>query len=147
MKDVTKKALKVHENGVKASKKAVKARIVENPPQDRDRLRDLTHLMLDKLETAIKLRKPKVPQKNKTEEEIAVLEKEAAEKLKASLEKLFGDKNSCLDSLCALSNLLLKLEQPAANPSMNAEPSNTSELAMNEADMALLQGFLGRVRS
>jgi len=98
---------------------------------DRERIKSVVVLLLDYLETIARQKKPRSQEAEKTRDE--------------KIKLLFGEKNSCMDNLVELTDLLLKLEQPTA-VAQPENPIHNPELAMNAADMALVDNFVGRVR-
>jgi hypothetical protein len=119
---------------IKRVKNAAKEQLSEMPEKtDRDRLHDMAILFLERLKMASNARAA-------YNEDGKIMET-AAGKL---YEKIFG-KNSYVDTLMSLTNLLLKLEQPLApDPAIDA---GIADIELNPADVALLDDFVGRIRS
>jgi len=124
--------LKRTKTEVPDTQNALLAQAPEIPPMnDRERLKLVANLLLDHLENIARQHKARSQESEKTREEKWKL--------------LFGEKNSCMDNLVELTDLLLKLEQPTVAPALE-NPMHNPELAMNAADMALVDNFVSRVR-
>jgi predicted ribosome quality control (RQC) complex YloA/Tae2 family protein len=138
METVTKETLKVQNKRVRRMKTPV--RDMENPIRsqvseneevsDRDRLRTAAHLLLGHLEIAIRQHQART--------------QKSADAREKKMKILFGEKNTCMENLTELTNLMLKIEKPLAQETTTV--TNTETLTMTENDMALLNGFVSRIR-
>lgn len=132
MSGVAKTALKEAKTTVKRTKNALKVHVSEiAAPTDRERVRTIAHLLLEQIESLVKQRSLRTP----AAEEVRI-KKHAA---------IFGDRDSCVDNLVALSELLLKLEKPQSTEILGQLPTS-EELKMKDADLALVEHFVDRVR-
>jgi hypothetical protein len=132
---MTKNAIKTPKSSIKNTKRA-KARL-----SDREKLQSIANLLLGRLEISIRRRTPiKIEKKDDPTTEI----KSGTEKKD---EFLFGKNTSCVETLTGLTNLLLKLEQKETpDATIQAGFADSQELTMNDADVALVDGFVQRMR-
>jgi hypothetical protein len=149
-----KSSLKIAKNSVKKTKSSPKTRkSSEPPPSDITQVKEVAKLLLGRLEINIRNRSPLNPKKPKEgtdEKTIAEIEKKKKEKedqQKKQYETIFG-KRPCLDNLVTLADMMMKLEKAEAPtvPATLDNPTPSEELKMNDADLALVEHFVERVR-